>query len=84
MVETSRAVAYYRMSTDRQEDSIGRQRSQVEAYAVRHVYRIIRDFSDRGIAGNEKNKRNGFLRIVEDTAQSEIAFSSPTRLPPVG
>jgi site-specific DNA recombinase len=68
MNDTSRAVAYYRMSTDRQEDSIERQRSQVELYAARHGYAITREYIDEGIAGDEERKRKGFLRMLEDAA----------------
>jgi DNA invertase Pin-like site-specific DNA recombinase len=60
------AVAYYRMSTDRQEDSIERQKSQVEAYAARQGYQIIREYTDEGIAGDEEGKRKGFLRMIRE------------------
>src|SRR5262245_26313645 len=60
------AVAYYRMSTDKQEDSIERQRSQVEPYAARHGYRVVREYIDEGIAGDEEKKRTGFLQMLKD------------------
>jgi hypothetical protein len=41
-------VAYYRMSDDKQENSIERQRSQVEPYATRHGYVIVRKYVDEG------------------------------------
>src|ERR1051326_3057791 len=55
------AVAYYRMSTDRQEESIDRQKSQVEPYAARQGYLIVREYVDEGIAGDEEGKRKGFM-----------------------
>src|SRR5947199_56221 len=68
------AVAYYRMSTDKQEDSIDRQRSQVELYAERRGYKIIREYRDEGIAGDEEEKRKGFMRMMRDaqTGQFEV------------
>jgi DNA invertase Pin-like site-specific DNA recombinase len=67
------AAAYYRMSTDRQEDSIDRQRSQVEAYAARQGYAIVRDYLDEGIAGDEERKRKGFLQMLQDAARGDFA-----------
>jgi site-specific DNA recombinase len=66
------AVAYYRMSTDRQEDSIGRQQSQVEPYAARCGYTIIREYKDEGIAGDEPAKRKGFVRMLEAAQRKEF------------
>jgi site-specific DNA recombinase len=60
------AVVYYRMSTDRQEDSIDRQRSQVIPYAARHGYNIIREYVDEGIAGDEEEKRKAFMGMLAD------------------
>jgi DNA invertase Pin-like site-specific DNA recombinase len=59
-------VAYYRMSTDKQEDSIDRQRSQVIPYAARHGYTIVREYVDEGIAGDEGKKRKAFMRMLAD------------------
>jgi site-specific DNA recombinase len=66
------AVAYYRMSTDRQEDSIDRQRCQVEPYAARHGYAIVRDYLDEGIAGDEEAKRKGFMRMLQDVKRGDF------------
>lgn len=66
------AVAYYRMSTDRQEDSIDRQRSQVEPYAKKNGYRIIRDYLDEGIAGDEEHKRKAFMRMLQDATGKQF------------
>jgi DNA invertase Pin-like site-specific DNA recombinase len=62
----ARAVAYYRMSTDRQEDSIDRQRSQVEPHAARHGYGLVRDYTDRGISGGEITRRKEFQQMLRD------------------
>jgi DNA invertase Pin-like site-specific DNA recombinase len=60
------AAAYYRCSDPRQEDSPERQRSQVEPYAARHGYRIVREYLDEGISGNEAGKRKAFLQMLRD------------------
>jgi DNA invertase Pin-like site-specific DNA recombinase len=68
------AVAYYRMSTDKQEDSIDRQRSQVEPYAARRGYTIVRDYLDEGISGDEQEKRKGFMRMLKDAQRGDFAI----------
>jgi DNA invertase Pin-like site-specific DNA recombinase len=54
------------MSTDRQESSIDRQRSQVLPYAEKHGYAIVREYADPGIAGDEIAKRKEFQRMLRD------------------
>jgi site-specific DNA recombinase len=60
------AAAYYRMSTDRQEHSIERQRSQVSPHAAKHGYTIVREYVDEGIAGDEIVRRKEFQRMLRD------------------
>jgi hypothetical protein len=43
----TRAVAYFRLSTDRQEASIPQQREEVQRYAARHQYTILSPFGNR-------------------------------------
>jgi DNA invertase Pin-like site-specific DNA recombinase len=62
----TRAVTYYRMSTDRQEQSIPDQRREVEGYARRHGYAIIREYLDEGISGDDTEKRQGFQKMLAD------------------
>jgi DNA invertase Pin-like site-specific DNA recombinase len=63
------AVTYYRMSRDRQEASIPAQREEVEAYAARHGYTIIREYADEGISGDATEKRLDFQRMLRDAAE---------------
>lgn len=60
------AVAYYRMSTDRQDTSIPSQRAEVEKYAAKHGYKIIREYKDEGISGDATNRRHGFQQMIAD------------------
>src|SRR5947209_12127715 len=59
-------AVYYRMSDDRQENSIERQRSQVIPYAKKHGYQIVREYIDLGISGSEITKRKEFQRMLRD------------------
>jgi DNA invertase Pin-like site-specific DNA recombinase len=60
------AVAYYRMSTDRQDKSIASQKNEVEQYAAKHGYTILREYKDEGISGDDTERRKGFQRMVAD------------------
>ena len=60
------AVAYDRMSSDRQEKSIPEQRHAVESYAKEHGYEIQREYIDEGISGDRPEKRIDFQRMIAD------------------
>jgi DNA invertase Pin-like site-specific DNA recombinase len=68
------AVAYYRMSTDKQEDSIDRQRSQVEPYAARQGYILTEIYQDEGICGDEFDRRPAFQRLLKDAKACKFAM----------
>jgi DNA invertase Pin-like site-specific DNA recombinase len=61
-----RAAAYYRMSDDRQENSIERQHSQVEPYATAKGYVIVAEYVDEALAGSEIARRKAFQRMRRD------------------
>ena len=65
------AVAYYRMSSKKQDKSIPAQRSEVEKYALANGYTIIRwePYVDEGISGSESEKREGFQRLMRDATE---------------
>jgi DNA invertase Pin-like site-specific DNA recombinase len=63
------AAAYYRKSTDRQEASIPTQRAEVQAYAARHGYTIIREYQDEGISGDDTEKRLQFQQMLRDATE---------------
>ena len=60
------AVAYYRMSSDKQETSIPDQRRAVERYATEHGYVIIREYCDEGISGDATEKRFAFQKMLAE------------------
>jgi DNA invertase Pin-like site-specific DNA recombinase len=65
---TVRAVAYYRMSSDKQEASIPAQRDAVQAYAAKNAFRIVREYRDEGISGDATEKRLGFQQMLKDAS----------------
>jgi site-specific DNA recombinase len=69
MSHPTRAVAYYRMSTEKQEASIPAQRTEVEAYAAKHGYQIVREYKDEGISGDATEKRVEFQKMLADAKQ---------------
>jgi DNA invertase Pin-like site-specific DNA recombinase len=69
---TGPTVAYYRMSDDKQENSIARQRSQVEPYARKHGYAIAREYLDEGVPSDDVRRRKGFQRLLDDCAHGRV------------
>jgi DNA invertase Pin-like site-specific DNA recombinase len=67
-----KAVAYFRMSTDKQEESIPRQRDSVHSFARVNGYEIVREYLDAGVSGDATEKRAGFLEMREDAARGDF------------
>ncbi len=66
-IKPVRAALYFRMSTDRQEHSIDRQKSQVEPYAERMGFQVVQTYTDEGISGwKEGLDRPDFSRMLKD------------------
>jgi DNA invertase Pin-like site-specific DNA recombinase len=61
-----RAAAYYRMSDDKQENSIDRQKSQVVPYMQKRGYVTVRAYEDQGIAGDVFDRRPAFQQLLKD------------------
>ena len=61
-----RTAFYFRMSDERQESSIERQRSQVLPYAEKHGLAVVREYLDPGITGSEIVRRKQFQRMLRD------------------
>jgi site-specific DNA recombinase len=60
------AVAYIRMSSDKQDASPDQQRAAIAKLEAKEGYRIIREYVDEGISGDATEKRTDFLRMRED------------------
>jgi DNA invertase Pin-like site-specific DNA recombinase len=65
-----RAVAYFRMSTGRQEKSIPEQRDWARRAAKAHNVEVVRDFEDPAIPGSEIEDRPGLMEMI-DFAEAE-------------
>ncbi len=66
------AVAYYRMSTNRQEASIADQRAAVERFAKANGYHILREYVDEGISGDKTEKRVAFQEMIRHANGGEF------------
>ena len=66
-------VLYLRMSDERQEHSIPAQREELCRYAEKHGYKILREYLDEAISGDDTRRRVGFLRMREDAQQGEFS-----------
>jgi DNA invertase Pin-like site-specific DNA recombinase len=78
-----RAAVYVRMSTDDQKDSPERQRAAVLPYCERHGYKVVAEYEDLGIAGDEFAKRRGLQRLLADATAGKfevIVSDEPSRL----
>jgi DNA invertase Pin-like site-specific DNA recombinase len=65
-------VAYYRMSDDKQENSIDRQRSQVEPFARKHGYAIAHEYLDEGVPSDDVRRRKAFQQLLADCAAGKV------------
>ena len=66
-------VAYLRMSSDDQAESIERQRTEINNYAERRNYEIVREYVDSGKSASstiDLNKRTEFLQLLADSTNS--------------
>ncbi|MBA3315282.1 MAG: recombinase family protein [Planctomycetaceae bacterium] len=63
------AVGYIRMSSDKQEASPARQRSEIVKLAEHGGYRIIAWYEDHGLTGTQSLNRPEFQRLLKDAAE---------------
>lgn len=76
------AAVYLRMSTDEQENSIERQRSQVLPYCQRRGYEIVGEYKDEATRGYV-DRRPDFQRLLKDAKAGDfsvIVVDEPSRL----
>jgi DNA invertase Pin-like site-specific DNA recombinase len=71
---SSRAAAYVRMSSDRQELSIGTQLAAIHAYAAAHGLDVIRTYEDAAKSGLEIAHRNGMKSLLRDVMDTPRPF----------
>ena len=66
------AVAYVRMSSDKQEASSKQQREEIKKLAKREGYRIIRWYTDEAVSGDATEKRLIFQQMIKDAELGEF------------
>jgi site-specific DNA recombinase len=66
------AAGYVRMSSDKQETSPEQQRQEIERYAKREGYRVLRWYTDEGISGDDTERRIQFKRMIGDASTGEF------------
>jgi site-specific DNA recombinase len=74
----ARAVAYYRMSTGRQEASIPEQQGWARPAAKAAGVDLVREFEDEAVAGSETGRRGG-LQALLTFCEQEAARGSPVQ-----
>src|SRR3989454_3356383 len=68
------AGGYLRRSTDRQEQSLGDQRSAIERYAKEHGFGVLRFYTDDAVSGTSTNGRKAFLLLLKDAESDARDF----------
>ena len=66
------AIAYMRMSTDKQEYSIDSQERLIKNYAKSHGFIIVDTYIDEGISGKLAEKRPAFLKMIDDSSSNKF------------
>ncbi|NLF73192.1 MAG: recombinase family protein [Candidatus Anammoximicrobium sp.] len=61
-----KAVLYLRMSSAKQDKSIGDQRVELTTLAQRKGYSVLREYVDEAISGDDTERRPEFLRLRQD------------------
>ncbi|HEY2249647.1 MAG TPA: recombinase family protein [Planctomycetaceae bacterium] len=65
-------VLYLRMSDPRQDTSIDNQRDVVAARAKKQGYKILREYVEPGISGDDTKKRLQFQKMIADSARGDF------------
>jgi len=73
-ITLKQAVAYIRMSSDKQEDSPTRQREEITKYAAANGYQINKWYADHGLTGTKSKNRPEFQRLMKDAKSGGFAF----------
>lgn len=71
---TSRAAAYVRMSSDRQELSIGTQLAAIQAYAEAQELELVRIYEDAAKSGLNIANREGMKSLLRDVLDTPRPF----------
>lgn len=69
-----RAVAYCRVSTDKEDqvNSLTAQQEYFRLYMEEYGYSLVEIYADEGITGTKKKSRKAFLRMLEDAQEGRF------------
>ena len=70
------AVAYIRMSSDRQDLSPGQQRDEIAKLAARGGFHLVREYFDDAVSGDATEKRTAFQRMIRDAERGDVQGDS--------
>lgn len=72
-MEKVKAIVYYRMSSEQQEDSIPKQRVEIERIKNQFGYEIVAEYIDDGLSGSKNtHKRKDYLQMISDIQNGAI------------
>jgi len=72
-----KAIVYYRMSSDQQEDSIAKQETSLKRLQAQFNYDIVAEYADEGLSGSkDTHKRTGYLQMISDIENGRIKGAS--------
>ena len=66
------AVAYIRMSSDKQDASPQQQRDELTKLAARDGYHLVGEYFDDAISGDRTDKRHAFQRMIADAGRGKF------------
>ncbi|WP_256080992.1 recombinase family protein [Massilia sp. YIM B04103] len=69
-----RAVAYVRMSTERQDHSLGHQLERITQYATEHNFQLVRVYADEGRSGLVMTGRAGLASLIREVETGAADF----------
>ncbi len=74
--DATRAVAYLRRSTDRQEQSIPDQKKAIDEYAREHGFQLVRSFVDDAVSGTSTLRRKAFQAMMEEAQKPKRGWET--------
>lgn len=71
-----RAAQYLRVSSDQQRYSLAGQAAQIEAFAERHGFKVVRSYVDAGVSGLSTSGRKGLQQMLADVVGGSADYET--------
>lgn len=68
------AAVYLRMSSAKQDTSIPDQRKAIRQYAKEHGYKLVAEYADSAISGDDTERRVEFQRMIADATDGSFKY----------